>query len=193
VPLWAFLILLIMTKKGDLKQWCFKHNIERTINGNRSKCKQCQKENDANRFFIRNDFISTCQYCMINYGLDVKTNNRYLGIDINKFCSVKCRNLCNSFNNKNYKFYDDKYKSTVKRCIENNVIYEKISRYIVFENYNYTCNICKIICKKPNKNNYNDLDCATVDHIIPKVKGGTHTYDNVQLLCRNCNNKKSIN
>ena len=37
------------------------------------------------------------------------------------------------------------------------------------------------------------IDRATIDHIIPKVKGGTHTYDNLQLLCRNCNNVKYIN
>lgn len=178
-----------MTKKAEFKQYCFKHDIVRSINGIRSKCNQCKKESDANRFFKRNNFTSTCKYCKINYGLDLKTKNRYLGIDINKFCSVKCRN----YNKKNHLFSDDKYKSVIKRCIKYNVTFEKISRNIVFTNYNYTCNICKIICKMPNKNNYNDLDCATVDHIIPKVKGGTHTYDNVQLLCRNCNNIKSIN
>ena len=177
-----------MTKKGDLKQFCYKHNIKRTINNNRSRCKECKKENDADRFFIRNNFISTCKYCKKNYGLDVKTTNRNLGININKFCSVKCKDD----NIKNHIFYDDKYNFIKKRCTTHDVTYEIISRNLVFETYNYTCNICKIICKKPNKNNYNDLDCGTIDHIIPRVKGGTHTYDNVQLLCRDCNNKKHI-
>lgn len=31
----------------------------------------------------------------------------------------------------------------------------------------------------------------SVDHIKPLAKGGTHTWDNVQLLCRGCNIKKS--
>ena len=129
-----------MTKKGDLKKFCYKHNIERTINGNNSLCKQCKKENDANRFFKRNNFISTCKYCKKNYGLDVKTTNRNSGININKFCSVKCKDD----NIKNYIFYDDKYKHTKKRCTTNNVLYEKISRNLVFETYNYICNICSI-------------------------------------------------
>lgn len=30
----------------------------------------------------------------------------------------------------------------------------------------------------------------TVDHIIPISKGGTHTWDNVQLACRGCNTSK---
>ena len=31
----------------------------------------------------------------------------------------------------------------------------------------------------------------SIDHVIPLSKGGTHTWDNIQLLCRSCNCKKS--
>jgi 5-methylcytosine-specific restriction endonuclease McrA len=34
-------------------------------------------------------------------------------------------------------------------------------------------------------------DYPSIDHIKPLAKGGTHTWDNVQLLCRGCNCKKS--
>jgi 5-methylcytosine-specific restriction endonuclease McrA len=33
-------------------------------------------------------------------------------------------------------------------------------------------------------------DAPTVDHIIPLAKGGTHTWDNVQLAHWSCNSDK---
>jgi len=181
-----------MTKKGDLKTFCLKHNIERTIKDNRSFCKLCIKEYELDRFFKRNNFISTCKSCKKQYGLDVKTSNRYKGINVNLFCSEKCQLSYKKQCQNKYRFEDDKYRTVELRCKKLNIKCEKIDRQVVFRKYNYKCNICGIDCKIANSENYNDLDCATIDHIIPKLKGGTHTYDNVQLLCRNCNNKKYI-
>ncbi|HEY9626767.1 MAG TPA: HNH endonuclease [Coleofasciculaceae cyanobacterium] len=31
----------------------------------------------------------------------------------------------------------------------------------------------------------------TIDHVIPRSKGGLHTWDNVVTACETCNNKKS--
>jgi 5-methylcytosine-specific restriction endonuclease McrA len=31
---------------------------------------------------------------------------------------------------------------------------------------------------------------ATLDHVIALANNGTHTWDNVQLLCSDCNSKK---
>lgn len=177
-----------MTKKGDYKTFCLKHNKERLIKDNRSFCKLCLKEKGLDRFFKRNNFISNCKSCKKQYGLDVKTFNRYIGISVNLFCSKQCQLSYK----KRYKFEDDRYKTVELRCKKLDIKYEKIDRQVIYRKYNYKCNICGIVCKIANSENYNDLDCATIDHIIPKLKGGTHTYDNVQLLCRNCNNKKYI-
>jgi len=49
----------------------------------------------------------------------------------------------------------------------------------VFKNYNHRCASCG------SENN------LTLDHIIPLSKGGKHEIDNLQVLCRDCNFKKS--
>ena len=54
------------------------------------------------------------------------------------------------------------------------------------------------ICQRCGKLITYDVDCnddsyPTTDHIIPLSKGGTHTWGNVQLLCRRCNVMKKAN
>lgn len=43
-------------------------------------------------------------------------------------------------------------------------------------------NLC-ILCGQPPVN-------PTIDHIIPKSKGGTNNVDNLQVACKSCNEKK---
>ena len=70
------------------------------------------------------------------------------------------------------------------------VDYEPIKRSIVFNKAVWCCEQCgvstPIDMKGKNKSNSPELD-----HIIPISKGGSHTYANVQLLCRECNAIKS--
>lgn len=50
-------------------------------------------------------------------------------------------------------------------------------------------------CHKPTRVNYLDddpsLDHATLDHKIPKSKGGSNARENLVLACNKCNNAKS--
>lgn len=43
----------------------------------------------------------------------------------------------------------------------------------------------------PNKNG--DMILMTIDHIIPKSKGGPNSLDNYQPMCYRCNQKKGNN
>ena len=46
-------------------------------------------------------------------------------------------------------------------------------------------------CGKRVKLNGSREDRPEIDHIVPISAGGAHVWDNVQLLCRDCNSRKS--
>lgn len=58
-----------------------------------------------------------------------------------------------------------------KRCNRKNVVWRD----------NNTCQYCG------NRFPYKEL---TMDHVLPKSKGGTKTWSNIVASCKNCNNRK---
>ena len=46
----------------------------------------------------------------------------------------------------------------------------------------YTCSYCTIVFEKKD---------LTIDHIIPKSKGGKTSWDNVTTSCKSCNISKA--
>ena len=55
----------------------------------------------------------------------------------------------------------------------------KLTRREVFLRDNYTCQYCGMQTR--------DL---TLDHVIPKSRGGAHTWENLVSACRACNHRK---
>ena len=56
----------------------------------------------------------------------------------------------------------------------------RLSRREVFLRDGYTCQYCGLTTK--------DL---TLDHVVPRVRGGTHVWDNIVSACPNCNHRKA--
>lgn len=54
-----------------------------------------------------------------------------------------------------------------------------LSRKNIYLRDNYTCQYC-------GKNGSN----LTIDHVIPKSRGGKETWDNMVVCCARCNNRK---
>ena len=55
----------------------------------------------------------------------------------------------------------------------------QLTRREVFARDNYTCQYCGLRTR--------DL---TLDHVVPRSKGGSHTWENLVSACRDCNHRK---
>ena len=101
-------------------------------------------------------------------------------------------------------FFQKKYASVTKfcsnRCAKTHTVHnrnhrkrangesETIGTVTLAKRRGYKCECCGIKCVNPTGNNLSNE--ITLDHIAPLSKGGSHTWDNVQLLCRKCNTFK---
>lgn len=177
--------------------YCIRCNINRVYNDD--YCNDCSK---LLHIINNHDYISVCKNCNKEYGLDVKISNYGKVFQLNKFCSVDC-NKQSKINSRILYKTTDVYKELKrerrrngthkKRVIKKGNKYQLIYRRILFQRFNYVCQGCNVKCVHPNDINYNDDNCATIDHIKPISKGGDHTYINTQLLCRKCNSIKRDN
>lgn len=59
----------------------------------------------------------------------------------------------------------------------------------VGERDDWRCRWCEITCNRTGGTHKNPRG-ATVDHVIPLAKGGTHAWDNVVCSCWKCNTEK---
>jgi|TARA_B110001454_G_scaffold67707_1_gene65999 5-methylcytosine-specific restriction endonuclease McrA len=67
----------------------------------------------------------------------------------------------------------------IKTYIKNNSMSVEISRKNILVRDNYTCQYCETYS-----------NALTVDHIIPKFRGGEDIWENLVGACKNCNQKK---
>jgi len=55
----------------------------------------------------------------------------------------------------------------------------KLTRREIFIRDNYTCQYCQ-----------RQMSDLTIDHVIPRSRGGMHVWDNVVSACKSCNHRK---
>ncbi len=89
-----------------------------------------------------------------------------------------------------YQKYADRWQTSGHRCniLENSAVVNLFSRQHtigkelrqkIYQRDGYTCQYC------------GSTECLTVDHVIPKSKGGLTRDDNLVTACRKCNNHKA--
>lgn len=149
-------------------------------------CKECKikKQIEKNRQKKIKEYIPqkrVCKYCGKEFWTEYGKKNRM-------FCSQEC--------GKRYEREQRKIKRRL-RIITNGNYNEDITLRKVYKKYKGICCICG------KKVNYKDFHYdeqgnfitgdkyPSIDHIIPLSKGGTHTWNNIQLAHRGCNSLKS--
>lgn len=63
-------------------------------------------------------------------------------------------------------------------------------RVMLYQRDNYTCWLCNKACDTTVDPRTHD-DAPTLDHVIPRSKGGTHAHNNLRTACRRCNSIRS--
>ena len=86
--------------------------------------------------------------------------------------------------------YPEKIKSPSKYFDLPSVI--KVSDYVRYDNLSVELNRKNILSRDGNKCQYCGVSKLplTIDHILPKVKGGQDSWENLTTACKPCNQRK---
>lgn len=132
------------------------------------ECANKQKELEK----IRNRKLKKCCYCgRWHYGF------------LRKYCSKECKYKAN-------RVKDELRKSErLKRARSNGQFDADIDIYKLIERDGGCCYLCgdDVLFSY----HYNDPKYPTIEHVLPISKGGSHSWDNVKVACRECNTRKS--
>lgn len=141
------------------------------------------RENGAYEKYLENSRIKyskqvgnkTCVECSTVFTLQTGYSN------------ITCSKACSDIRKKRIHKLSKDHKDRARKY---GVRYTIINPVHVFNRDNWICRLCGITTPKQLRGTLHD-NAPELDHIIPMSLGGHHIYDNVQCLCRKCNNKKS--
>lgn len=107
------------------------------------------------------------------------------------YCSERCRNRARNRRQAERKKARGVGRGTYRRRMRVEVTQVTYDRSVtldaVYRKYNGVCCSCGRRTHRTKK--YEPLQ-ATLDHVVALANNGTHTWDNVQLLCQECNSEK---
>lgn len=127
----------------------------------------------------------SCVQCQTDFTVGKATKQLRI-LKLSGFCSIDC-----NVEFKQFRDADAAYRGAMRRKAKAFGVEfeEEITRRLVFEKTNGICYLCKSKTHYENSDDYSPL-LATVDHVTPWTKGGSHTWNNVELCCLRCNIKK---
>lgn len=160
------------------------------------RCYECEKIETRNKRLLEEQFKEQRKYLnqeskryesKKQFGFSICVNCGKLFIGDTKYCSSRCSNR---------KCEGKKEKQRLQRAKQNGKIDKDITLDKLIHRDNNICGICGKECnsddyKKDNGTFIVGSLYPSIDHIIPLSKGGTHTWDNVQLAHMICNSIKN--
>jgi len=172
----------------------------RKQNEYRTKVEQRRKELEQKRIERqvaddeRLNAVHSCKVCGRDY--TIRDYMQRTGMSYRRdsgFCSAECRDAMAKVNQKENKRKHRGEYNHIRRVKKFGGDYDRgITLKSAIKRFGLTCSICGEQCDL-NDRSYSKYCGAlypSVDHIIPLSKGGTHTWDNVQIAHIICNSRK---
>ena len=104
------------------------------------------------------------------------------------YCCNACRKRVQNRRKKpRHKRSGNPYKRRMRVKVTRLTYDRTVTLDAVYKKFRGRC--CECGCKTARSKRYSP-QMATLDHVIALANNGTHTWDNVQLLCSDCNSKK---
>lgn len=66
----------------------------------------------------------------------------------------------------------------------------RVTRRILSEAQNHRCCYCGGVMHDPREDPLSSARC-TIEHIVPRARGGTNAFDNLAAACGGCNSRRS--
>lgn len=125
-----------------------------------------------------------CKHCGTVVGKKERIAYWYCSVDCHK--AVKKARPITEAERANRRAAKSKRRALIRNC-EN---LESFDPFEIFDRDGWRCKCCGIKTPKKLRGTIKD-NAPELDHIIPLSKGGDHSRQNTQLLCRKCNIDKS--
>lgn len=185
------------TKKAKFNKVCDCGNTYSTYKNNKVKCDACKaSESAAKRYF----YVKPIKHCKVCSSLVPHHRSSYCSESCSrigsakkpkmiscKVCNTQFRRLSSELHcSKECKQITEKARSRRRRNAITRTQTQTIDPILLFEKYNWQCAMCSKPTPRELIGTFHN-DSPTIDHVIPLSLGGTHTYDNLQLLCQYCN------
>lgn len=151
-------------KQGCKIGWHKKRELRRSRRRNaaRAKAKRSMRPGPSRRWIV-----GVCFGCNENF-----TAPRAASWD-RHYCTKTCGN---------------RHRRAERRARKKLAWVEEVRRPVVYERDGWVCQVCGDPVNPETK--WPDNMCASLDHIVPLVEGGAHSYENTQLAHHLCNSLK---